>query len=169
MGSTPVWVLTQAPALVPLAGLSHKNMSFVKIYVHAVWATKARLPLLDSPQKRLQAWEHILQNGRQKDLFIDCVNGHGEHCHCLISLSADKSIREVIQLIKGESSHWINKNGLSVGKFEWQDEYFAVSVSESVIGKVRDHIKNQEEHHRHKAFQEEYDTFLRKHGFKKFG
>ncbi len=38
-----------------------------------------------------------------------------------------------MQLIKGESSFWLNKNGLTREKFESQDEYFAVSVSESML------------------------------------
>lgn len=71
-----------------------------------------------------------------------------------------------MQLIKGESSFWINKNKLTKEKFEWQDEYFAVSVSESILEKVRDYIKNQEEHHRIKTFQEEYDDFVSKYNFK---
>jgi REP element-mobilizing transposase RayT len=71
-------------------------------------------------------------------------------------------------LIKGESSFWINKNKLTIEKFEWQDEYFAVSVSESMLDKVRDYIKNQEEHHRKKTFQEEYDEFISKYGFEKY-
>ncbi|MDR7211388.1 type III secretory pathway component EscR [Flavobacterium piscis] len=58
-----------------------------------------------------------------------------------------------MQLIKGESSFWINKNQLTKEKFEWQDEYFAFSVSESIIDKVRDYIKNQEEHHKRKLFR----------------
>ena len=53
-------------------------------------------------------------------------------------------------------------------KFEWQDEYFAVSVSESAIDKVRNYIKNQEEHHSKKTFQEEYEDFISKYGFEKF-
>jgi REP element-mobilizing transposase RayT len=73
-----------------------------------------------------------------------------------------------MQLIKGESSFWINKNELTKEKFEWQDEYFAVSVSESMIDKVREYIKKQEEHHSTKTFQEEYDEFISKYGFKKF-
>jgi len=72
-----------------------------------------------------------------------------------------------MQLIKGESSFWINKQGLTKEKFEWQDEYFAVSVSESMIDKVREYIKNQEEHHSKKTFQQEYDEFINKYGFTK--
>jgi putative transposase len=73
-----------------------------------------------------------------------------------------------MQLIKGESSNWINKNKLVQGRFEWQDEYIAVSVSESMINKVRDYIKNQEEHHRRKSFAEEYDEFIAKYEFTKY-
>jgi putative transposase len=56
---------------------------------------------------------------------------------------------------------------LTKEKFDWQDEYFAVSVSESIIDKVREYIKNQEEHHSKKTFQKEYDEFIRKYGFDK--
>ena len=71
-------------------------------------------------------------------------------------------------LLKGESSFWINRNKIFNKKFEWQEEYCGVSVSESVVNKVRDYIKNQEEHHRKKSFQEEYNEFMNKHGFNKF-
>ena len=49
--------------------------------------------------------------------------------------------------------------------FEWQDEYFAVSISESGVNAVREYIKNQETHHAKKSFQEEYDEFMKKYGF----
>ena len=71
-------------------------------------------------------------------------------------------------LLKGESSNWINKNEIFHNKFEWQDEYFAVSVSESALNRVRTYNKNQEEHHRKKTFQEEYNEFMHKYGFDKF-
>ena len=65
-----------------------------------------------------------------------------------------------MQLIKGESSFWINKNKITSTKFEWQDDYFAVSVSESGVDAMREYIKNQEEHHTKKTFQQEYDEFI---------
>ena len=102
----------------------------------------------------------------QKGIYIDFINGYSDHCHCLISLGVDQNIQKVIQLIKGESSFWINKNELTKEKFQWQEEYFAVSVSESILDKVREYIKNQEEHHKKKSFQEEYDEFILKYGFK---
>ncbi|MFT6193025.1 MAG: REP element-mobilizing transposase RayT [Polaribacter sp.] len=43
--------------------------------------------------------------------------------------------------MKGESSFWINQQRLTKEKFQWQTEYFAVSVSESIVEKVRNYIK----------------------------
>ena len=143
-------------------------MPFVKIYVHFVWSTKNRIQTLNTPELRKNVWQHIRENGVKKDIFIDFVNGHSEHCHCLVSLGVDQTISKVMQLIKGESTFWFNKQEFTKEKLEWQDEYFAVSVSESKIDTVRNYIKNQEEHHKHKTFQQEYDEFIIKYGFKKF-
>ena len=67
-------------------------------------------------------------------------------------------------LIKGESSFWINNEKLTRTKFEWQDEYIALSVSQSRVGKVRTYIENQEEHHKKITFANEYDECLKIHG-----
>lgn len=141
-------------------------MPFVKVYLHCVWSTKNRIPYLDSIELRQKVWNHIRENAIQKGIYIDFINGYSDHCHCLISLGVDQNIQKVIQLIKGESSFWINKNELTKEKFQWQEEYFAVSVSESILDKVREYIKNQEEHHKKKSFQEEYDEFILKYGIK---
>ena len=42
--------------------------------------------------------------------YLLIVYGHTEHLHCLIGLNADMSIAKAMQLIKGESAFWINKN-----------------------------------------------------------
>ena len=143
-------------------------MPFIKVYIHFVWSTKNRVQTLHTLELRQKVWQHILENAKKKDLFIDFVNGYAEHCHCLVSLGVDQTISKVIQLIKGESAFWFNNQGLTKQKLEWQDEYFAVSVSESQIDTVRNYIKNQEEHHKHKTFQQEYDEFIIKYGCKKF-
>ena len=70
------------------------------------------------------------------------------------------SISKVMQLIKGESAYWINKEKLTKSKFEWADEYYAGSVSESVLPIVRAYIDRQEEHHKKKTFEQEYDEFI---------
>ena len=140
-------------------------MSFIKIYIHLVFSTHERKPSLNSKDLRIKMWTHIKQNSEEKGIFIDMINGFSDHCHCLISLSTNQTIEKVLQLIKGESSFWINKNNLTEEKFAWQDEYFAVSVSESMIEKVRNYIINQEKHHLTKSFSEEYEEFISKYNF----
>ena len=109
--------------------------------------------------------EHIKENSLKKEIFIDSMNCVNDHIHLLIFLGREQSISKLVMLIKGESSNWVNKNKLLKGKFEWQDEYIAVSVSESVVNNVREYIKNQEDHHRTKSFKEEYNLFIKKYHF----
>lgn len=142
-------------------------MPFIKIWVHAVWATKRREKLL-TKEIRSDVFEHIHKNALKKEILIDCVNGHLEHVHCLFRLKNDQTISKVMQLIKGESSFWINKQKLTKTKFEWQDEYFAVSVSESQVQTLRNYINGQEAHHKKTTFQYEYDEFIKKFGFQVF-
>jgi len=136
--------------------------------VHAVWATKSRQPLLTKEVKPLVV-KHIMENAFEKKLFVDSLDGFTEHMHCLFSLDAELSVSKTLQLIKGESSFWINKEKLTKSKFEWGDEYFAVSVSESAVPRVREYIQRQEIHHRSKSFADEYDEFRAKYGFKSLG
>lgn len=143
-------------------------MAFVKIWVHIVWGTKNRIPLLTN-DVRSKLFKHILENAKEKAIYIDCINGYTDHVHCLIGLNADITISKAIQLIKGESAYWANKQQLLPHKLEWADEYFAVSVSESIIDKVRDYIKGQEEHHKKTTFVEEHESFMKAYKFESHG
>jgi len=140
-------------------------MSFIKIMIHCVWSTKNRVPVFSDKEIRHQLFKHILANAKEKDIFIDYIGGEKEHIHCLISLGKEQNISKIIQLMKGESAFWFNKNFNQ--RLEWQDDYFAVSVSESVVPKVREYIQNQEEHHKKKSYNDEYEEFIRLYGFEK--
>jgi len=139
-------------------------MAFVRVWLHAVWGTKSRHPYLVNDIKQ-KVINHIKENAKQKDIFIDSIDGYHEHLHCLFGLNAEMSISKAMQLIKGESAFWINKEKITVGKFEWADEYFAVSVSESQLDKVRTYINNQEEHHKKTTFTNEYEKFIQTYKF----
>jgi len=132
--------------------------------VHLVWTTKNREPILTQEIRRA-IFKHIRENAKKKGIYIDYINGHLEHVHCLISMGNGQTIDNILMLLKGESSYWINKNKFFQVKFEWQDEYFSVSVSESAVNKVRNYIKNQENHHKKKSFNDEYQEFMRKYKF----
>ena len=91
-------------------------MPFVKVWIHFVWSTKNREPLLND-EIRQSIFQHIRENAKDKAIHIDFINGYIDHVHCLISLGTDQTIETIMRLIKGESSFWINKNNLCKTKF----------------------------------------------------
>ncbi len=112
--------------------------------------------------------DHIISNAKEKNICIDTLNGYTNHLHCLISLGATQTLSDVLRLIKGEASFWINKEKLTTYKFEWAVEYYAVSISDSHVQNVRNYINNQDEHHRKKTWDEEENDLLQEFGFEKF-
>ena len=142
-------------------------MPWIKVWLHFVWCTKDRFPYLQDGI-RTRVFEHIRENAVKKNIHIDFLNGFVEHVHCLVSLGADQTLEKLMQLIKGESSFWINKNNLTKTRFQWQDEYFVASVSESNVAAVRRYIARQEEHHSKVSFDREFDDMLLRAGFQKY-
>lgn len=141
-------------------------MPYTKVLIHFIWSTKNRQHLITRDLKPLLL-NHIKENSIKKEIFIDTLNCVSDHIHLLVSLGSEQTIAKSAMLIKGESSFWINKQNLIKTKFEWQDEYIALSVSYSTIDKVRSYILNQEEHHKKKTFTEEYEEFLNAHHFER--
>jgi REP element-mobilizing transposase RayT len=83
-------------------------MSFVKIWIHAVWGTKNHSKILQK-NIRIKLFRHIKENAREKNIYVDFINGYFDHVHCLLTLNADLSVSKTLQLIKGESAYWANK------------------------------------------------------------
>jgi REP element-mobilizing transposase RayT len=139
-------------------------MPYIRTWLHLVWSTKNRFPFL-TKDIRQTVFSHIRENARKKSIFLDAVNGHSDHIHCLVSLSNEQTISKLLQLIKGESSFWINKQQLCSPKFQWQEKYFAVSVSHSHVQQLRNYIQRQESHHEKQTFQEEYELLIKNYEF----
>ncbi len=112
-------------------------MSWVRVYMHLVFSTKNRQPFLNSAELRKKVFQHIKSNADEKGIWLDCINGYQDHAHCLISLGKEQTISKVAQLIKGESSYWINQQNLTNEKFIWQDDFWVVGVSESHLASVK--------------------------------
>jgi REP element-mobilizing transposase RayT len=138
--------------------------SYYKIWIHAVWATKNRRPLI-IPEVESKVHDFIQKQLVEVGCRVSIVNGMPNHVHCLFLLNPKRTLISIIKQIKGSSSHFINQNDLIERKFAWQTGYGSFSVSESVVDKTYQYIKNQKQHHSKKSFQEEYSEFLRLYGF----
>lgn len=138
------------------------NMShtYYKIWIHVVWGTKNRQPLM-AKQVRNEIFQHIEKKAKDEGYRLDAINGVADHIHCLISLQPKHSISEVVNKLKGESSHWINHERIIPGRFVWQGGFAAFSVGESQVDRVRAYIRNQEKHHQRMSFEFEVQQFLK--------
>lgn len=100
----------------------------------------------------------------EKNIYLKINYFNPEHVHALIDLPTNKTIEEVVQLFKGSSSHWINEHKLLRGKFSWGRGYGAFSVSHSHVDRVARYIADQEDHHRKRSFNDEFELFVKKYG-----
>lgn len=124
--------------------------SFTKVWIHAVWSTKNRMPLI---QEKIES--RVFQYMREQLQELGChtaiINGMPDHIHCLFMLSPQKSLSDIIKQIKGSTAHYINHEEIISEKFSWQTGYSAFSVSAFDLRKVYRYIARQKEHHRKKT------------------
>ncbi len=138
-------------------------MPYIKVYVHFVWSTKNRIKFL-TEEIRKDVFAHIVENATQKKIKIVQIGGYFDHVNCLISLSSRQSVSQVAQLLKGESSNWINNYKLTSFPFGWQDEYSVFSVDYGNLKELKEYIQNQSLHHLKKTFEQELNDFYKEHG-----
>ena len=133
--------------------------TYTQLYIQFVFAVKFRQALLDPKwDQRLRLYiTAIVQNNGHKMIAI---NNMPDHIHILIGLHPAQSLSKLMQLVKGDSAEWINKEKLTTKKFNWQTGYGAFSYSKSQIHAVANYIEQQEEHHKKKSFLEEYRKIL---------
>ena len=133
--------------------------TYTQIHIQAIFVVQNRESLIQ------KSWEGelykyitgIIQNHDHKLLQI---NGMPDHVHVLFGMRPTQSISNLMKIIKGDSSKWINEKGFLKSRFSWQAGYGAFSYSKSHVPDVIKYIQNQKEHHRKKTFIEEYRDFL---------
>jgi putative transposase len=117
-------------------------MSISKIFIHAIFSTKERKPLI-SPEIEKKIYSCLYREFSELGCRLIIVNGLQDHIHCLFTLNTQKSVSEIIKHVKGSSSHYINQNNICPDKFSWQKGYATFSVGEKEIDRVYRYIRQQ--------------------------
>ena len=134
--------------------------SYVSNYVHVVFSTKNRLKIIrEELQPKL--WAYMAGIAKNHGMNPLAIGGIEDHAHALLSLGSTLGIAKAVQVLKANSSRWMNQN--PGDRFEWQEGYFACSVSQSQVATIRRYIANQTEHHRRMDSTQELDLLLKKH------
>jgi REP element-mobilizing transposase RayT len=137
--------------------------SLAEIYIHLVFSTKNRQRVLPS---ELKTDLHSYMGGILRDL--GClpveINTEPDHAHLLFVLSRTVTLAEVVGEVKKGSTNWLQRKHPDLTQFHWQSGYGAFSVSKSKVEIVRAHIRDQQQHHQSRTFQEEFRSLLQRHG-----
>ena len=136
--------------------------SLVKNYLHIVFSTKHRQPLIDETiEKELHTYLAGVCNRLECQAIK--VGGYTDHVHILCMLSKKITLIKLMQELKSNSSKWIKTKDDKYKNFYWQDGYGAFSVNPSQVVFVKNYIANQKEHHSNKTFKQELLAFLKKY------
>jgi len=134
--------------------------TYTKAHFHIVFSTKSRQELIaKSVQPRL--WAYMAGICSSVGMFALAIGGIENHVHSLVELPPTMSLSKAVNLLKSNSSGWMNDQRRD---FHWQEGYGAFAVSVSNLPAVKRYVLNQQAHHRKMTFQDEYIALLEKHG-----
>jgi REP element-mobilizing transposase RayT len=138
--------------------------SLAQIYLHLVFSTKHRYPFLKNEQFRQRA--HAYLAGICKNLYCPSLQTGGaeDHVHILCRFGKGIALQDLLRDLKRDSSKWVKIEEPRLVEFHWQLGYGAFSVSPSHVEELIHYITNQEEHHRHETYQDEFRRLCAKYG-----
>jgi putative transposase len=138
--------------------------TYVSSLLHVVFSTYQRQPIIAI------AWRERLHEmlggiARERGFPALIVGGTNDHVHALLSMPSRLSLAEVMRTFKATSSAWVNDTFFPGDRsFAWQEGYGAFGVGLAARDATIEYIRNQEEHHRERGFQDEFRDFLARHG-----
>ena len=136
------------------------SQPYVRNYYHLVFSTKERRAFIKPPVMR-DLHDQLRYVAVSYGASIEGLGGTEDHVHILLQVPAKIAIAALVAALKAKSSKWMNDHG---HLFAWQSGYGCFTVSSSNVGAVRAYISTQEEHHRKRSFDDEFEAMLRKHG-----
>ena len=132
------------------------------ILIHVVFSTKYRRRLILEPWQD-ELYGYIGGTAKDHKAVLLKAGGIEDHVYLLLKFHPQFAISKTIQLLKANSSKWLNEGKKTPRKFQWQRGYGAFSVSQSMVESVKRYISNQRQHHQKQTFEEEYFEMLRLH------
>jgi putative transposase len=137
--------------------------TLTNLLFHIIFSTKDRQPLIrDSFRDELE--KYIAGIVRNEGGVLIGIGGMPDHFHLVARFKPDRSVADMVRLIKANSSKWVNEKHGDPGRFAWQLGYGAFSVSQSQLETLKAYVANQKAHHKTRSFQDEFRGFLVKHG-----
>jgi putative transposase len=132
---------------------------FTQLYLHLVWATWDRLPLITEGIKP-RIYASIAEKCREMKCVPLAIGGISDHVHLLVRLYTTVAVADLVKEVKGSSSHLVTHEITPGVFFKWQGAYGAFTIRKSELSKVTAYIQNQEQHHSEKNLQPELEQVV---------
>ncbi len=135
-------------------GNTYSNLNY-----HIVFSTKYRDSLI---HQSIEDELYLYIGGiiRDEEGILLEIGGTENHIHLVIKLKPAHFIPDILRLIKGSSSRWINNHKKTEMYFSWQTGYGAFSVSKAELPQIQAYVCRQKEHHGHYSYKDEFIQLL---------
>jgi len=127
------------------------------LYIHLVWATWDRLPLI-TPAIERPLHRVIASEAQKMGCIVLALNSVPDHLHLLVRIPSTLAVAKLVKQLKGVSSHFVNHTLKPDQLFKWQGFYGAFSVSRWDVEQIVAYIQRQKEHHKIGTLLAELET-----------
>jgi REP element-mobilizing transposase RayT len=127
------------------------------LYLHLVWATWDRLPLI-KPEIERRLLRNIESEALGQGCTVLAINCTEDHVHVFLAMPTTVSIADLVKQMKGVSSHFANDELKLAYQFKWQGSYGAFTVSRWDVDKIKQYVKSQKEHHATGELMREFEV-----------
>jgi putative transposase len=139
------------------------SQSLAAVYLDVVFSTRHREALLTDNILRAETHAYLGAVSRELDCPPEIIGGTSDHAHALVRFGRTITIADYVKEAKRVTTSWLRTRAPELHDFHWQSGYGAFSVSSSNLPKLVEYIRNQEEHHRKRSFQDEFRALLKNH------
>jgi REP element-mobilizing transposase RayT len=121
-----------------------------RLFVHLVWTTRGRQPLIDADAARylVKNLSIIARQERARVLEIGIV---ATHLHLVLKLHPSTCIPRLMQRMKGGTAFGVNRRDPKDSVLRWAKGYNIASISERALDRVAAYVRDQHLRHPNEA------------------
>lgn len=93
--------------------------TYTQIHILCVFAVKFRQSVIQ-PVWKDRLHQYIIAIVRNNGHKVISINNMPDHLHLFFGFRPDQSLSDLMRMVKGESSEWINKEKFTPSVFRWQ-------------------------------------------------
>ena len=131
---------------------------YTQLFLHCVWATWDRLPLITVDVER-QVYASIVSKSHELKCDVYAIGGIEDHIHLLLRLPSNIAVATLVGEVKGASSHLMTHTVKPGVFFKWQGAYGAFTLDKGGVPRVADYIKHQKSHHAEQRLIADWETW----------